>query len=417
MTRSILAYLFPRRIIQWTGPLAATGVAMLVVVVIVLGAGWVDLSASIPHPAGWATILHGVFRRSTAYHSANFVPPKDFGSPSQIAKGAGYYGRVCARCHGGPGLGQNPVALSMRPRPQYLPQEVADFKPRELFWIVKHGVKYSAMPSWPVQDRDDEVWSVVSFLKAMPKMSTAQFRTLAYGDPAARNAGPPQMQDDRAPLKPYTLPNKDAPPLESLYAAPAAGFDDLAMGGSLIASCAGCHGADGAGRGTGAVPNIALLTPEYLRTALRKYRSGVRHSGFMQTVAVQLTDPQIDALARYYASQPKRQSQPVTASAAQLALGARIATAGDARRGVGACTSCHGQEGASPKGFSALDGQFPTYLADQLRLFRAGIRGHEPGNMMRGAASRLSDAEIDAVSLYYGARAPRNPQRAATVVH
>lgn len=181
MTRSILAMLFPRHLLQWAGPLLAAGVAALAIAVLVISAGWIDLSASVPHPPGWAAILHATFRRSTAHHAAGIEPPKEFGSPSEIAKGAAYYGRVCARCHSGPGLGQNPVALSMRPRPQYLPNEIAKFAPRELFWIVKHGVKYSAMPSWPVQDRDDEVWSVVSFLKAMPSLSPAQFRALAYG--------------------------------------------------------------------------------------------------------------------------------------------------------------------------------------------------------------------------------------------
>lgn len=149
------------------------------------------------------------------------------------------------------------------------------------------------------------------------------------------------------------------------YAAPAAGFDDQAMGGSLIAGCVGCHGPDGAGRGAGAFPNIALLNQDYIRGALIGYRAGIRHSGFMQTVAVQLSDAQIDALARYYAAQPKRQSQAIAAAPEMLALGGKIATAGDAVRGIGACATCHGQQGASAKGFSALDGQFPNYLAGQ----------------------------------------------------
>ncbi len=410
MTQSILAMLFPQRMMQWLGPLIAAGVAALLLAVLVISAGWLDLSASVPHPAGWAAILHTVFRRSTAHHSANIDIPKEFGSPSQVAKGAGYYGRVCARCHSGPGLGQNPVALSMRPRPQYLPNEIADFSPRELFWIVKHGVKYSAMPSWPVQDRDDEVWSIVSFLKAMPKLSPAQYRLMAYGNPAQRAAGPAGPTDQQSVASRYKLPNDDAPPAQSyLYAAPATGFDDLGLSGSVAASCVGCHGIDGAGQTTGAFPNIALLNEEYIRNALIGFRAGIRHSGFMQTIAVQLSDAQIDMLARYYATQPKRQSQAISAAPAMLTLGQRVATAGDASRGIGACASCHGQQGASAKGFSAIDGQFPNYIADQLRLFRSGVRGYEPGNAMRRAAHRLTDREIDAVALYYAARGPGDP--------
>ena len=51
---------------------------------------------------------------------------------------------------------------------QALPSVVGQFTDSELFEIVDHGVKYSAMPSWPTQARDDEVWSMVAFLRQLP---------------------------------------------------------------------------------------------------------------------------------------------------------------------------------------------------------------------------------------------------------
>ena len=41
--------------------------------------------------------------------------------------------------------------------------------PNELFWIVKHGIKYTGMPAWVALDRDDEVWAVVAFLNGTPR--------------------------------------------------------------------------------------------------------------------------------------------------------------------------------------------------------------------------------------------------------
>mgnify|MGYP003298824914 CR=1 FL=1 len=39
----------------------------------------------------------------------------------------------------------------------------APFKPKdaELFSIVKHGLKFTGMPAWPTQSRDDEVRRVI----------------------------------------------------------------------------------------------------------------------------------------------------------------------------------------------------------------------------------------------------------------
>ncbi len=78
------------------------------------------------------------------------------------------------------------VALSMSPRPQYLPKVLDQFTPSELYLIVNHGVKYSAMPSWPTSQRADEVWSMVAFLQQLPKMDGKTYREMtALGEKAA----------------------------------------------------------------------------------------------------------------------------------------------------------------------------------------------------------------------------------------
>jgi hypothetical protein len=51
----------------------------------------------------------------------------------------------------------------------------------QLFWIVKHGMKFTPMPAWPVQDRDDEVRRMAAFARRLPDMSPAEYRTLACG--------------------------------------------------------------------------------------------------------------------------------------------------------------------------------------------------------------------------------------------
>ena len=135
----------------------------------------------------------------------------------------------------------------MHPRPQYLTTDlpVAGFTAPELFRIVKAGVKYSAMPSWPADNRDDEIWHLVAFLRAMPTMSAGTFQNLAVVQPkVSDNATPfgaPPM------LRRYALRNDDEPPVTSYnYRSPVYGFSGYALGGNITATCARCHGADGA---------------------------------------------------------------------------------------------------------------------------------------------------------------------------
>ena len=71
------------------------------------------------------------------------------------------------------------------------------------------------------------------------------------------------------------------------------------------------------------------------------------------------------------------------------------------QRGVAACASCHGQNGAGvPAQFPRLGGQHAQYTADQLKAFRAGVRANDPNRMMRVLALKLTDREIDAVAQY-----------------
>ena len=67
-------------------------------------------------------------------------------------------------------------------------------------------------------------------------------------------------------------------------------------------TCVACHGNDG----VGILPEYPTLTgqhEDYLQEALRAYRSGQRKNAVMAGMAAALTDEDIEALARYYASQ------------------------------------------------------------------------------------------------------------------
>ena len=410
----MLRYLFPARKKQWVGPVLGAGAAALLIGASVVVSGIVDLSAAKPHPEGWARFLHFTFERSTAFH-ADATPPADLDSPVRVAAGAGYYGQVCARCHGGPGFGQNPVVLSMHPRPQYLVNDLkaARFTAPELFRIVKAGVKYSAMPSWPADRRDDEVWHLVAFLRALPTMSPDTFRKLAVVDPAAAVApapfGPPTTGT------PYALRNDREPPVTSYrYAAPTYGFSGYALGGDPVATCTRCHGADGAGGG--AFPNLTIQRRDYLARTLAAYAAGRRRSGFMQVVAAELSPSQIDALAAHYAALPRRASEPGSASSA---LGQQIALQGLPGTGVAACAACHGIDRAAARAYPVLEGQSRWYVANQMRVFRAGGRGTIGGGRaadpMVAIARRLNDRQIEAVAAYYAAQPPAPVQSFAAV--
>jgi mono/diheme cytochrome c family protein len=50
---------------------------------------------------------------------------------------------------------------------------------RRAFWIIKHGIKMSAMPAWGRTLEDGEIWDLVAFVRKPPSMSPEAYRRLA----------------------------------------------------------------------------------------------------------------------------------------------------------------------------------------------------------------------------------------------
>jgi cytochrome c553 len=84
--------------------------------------------------------------------------------------------------------------------------------------------------------------------------------------------------------------------------------------------------------------------------------------------------------------------------------GAQIVAQGTASGAI-ACARCHGFDGeADGSGaFPKLAGQFPQYLAKQLRAYASGARQNA---LMEPIAKVLKDAEIDSVAQYYASLRP-----------
>jgi cytochrome c553 len=74
---------------------------------------------------------------------------------------------------------------------------------------------------------------------------------------------------------------------------------------SLAASCAGCHGTDGHSGPKSALRSLTQLPPEDFLARMRAFREDPNlASTVMAQIAKGYDDQQVDALAKYFASQP-----------------------------------------------------------------------------------------------------------------
>ena len=148
-----------------------------------LYAGVYNIGADEPHSKLVYSTLDKFRERAIAHHARNIVPPADLGDAKRIATGAGLYSEMCTGCHLGPGVEPSEMSQGLYPPAPELARGI-NHTPAEMFWIIKHGVKLSAMPAWGKTHDDNLIWDMVAFARALPNMSPKQYQAALASAPA-----------------------------------------------------------------------------------------------------------------------------------------------------------------------------------------------------------------------------------------
>jgi cytochrome c553 len=179
-------------------------------------------------------------------------------------------------------------------------------------------------------------------------------------------------------------------------ASPAEG--SVEEGQAKSATCVACHGANGNSPNP-EWPNIAGQHAPYIFKQLQAFKAGERQNPLMTPIAKTLSEDDMADLAVFYSQQT---ATGLEAPADKVEQGQRLYRGGDEQNQIAACTGCHGPRGkGNPTAlYPAIQGQHATYVAAQLRAYRAGTRQTDQNQIMRDVARTMSDAQIDAVAAY-----------------
>jgi mono/diheme cytochrome c family protein len=89
---------------------------------------------------------------------------------------------MCTGCHLGPGLERSELSQGLYPRAPELARG-DDLTSAQQFWVIKHGVKFTAMPAWGRTHDDQLIWDMVAFIRQLPRMNPAQYRAAVASAP------------------------------------------------------------------------------------------------------------------------------------------------------------------------------------------------------------------------------------------
>ncbi|KQN92814.1 cytochrome C [Sphingomonas sp. Leaf231] len=338
---------------------AITALAMLAAAGLLFAwSGIFNIAASSGHWPITDWFLHWTMRNSVKTHAFFDAPDEVIEKDGQLVSAAGHFASACASCHGAPGQRPSPVMQEATPPAPDLAINARHWSDTQLFYILRHGVKYTGMPAWGAAKRDDEIRRMVAFVRRLPTMTPAQYRALSG---QAQGAGT---------------------------------TDARALGSNVLAGCVACHGPDGRGRGQPDIPVLGGQRAGYLEAALAAYADGRRASAVMGNAAATLTALERRELAAHFAGMPGLGGVPRGDPRARV-----IVERGLPERQLPACASCHGAGKPQP----VLAGQRAGYIAARLRYWKGDgkeIDARLPQNVMPVIARRIPEELIDPLARY-----------------
>lgn len=145
-----------------------------------------NVAATSQHTSLVYHFLRAVMLRSVAARADSVAVP-DLRDPDRALHGASLYRQHCLQCHGAPGVSPDDLGFGTRPEPPNLLAIGSEWPAARIHWVIRHGLKMTAMPAWEYRLSDAELWDLTAFVQLMPTLSPAQYRQLGA---APFTAGP-----------------------------------------------------------------------------------------------------------------------------------------------------------------------------------------------------------------------------------
>ena len=147
--------------IAWT-------ILVLAVVLIVITLMRFNLTA-LPEPGHFETLLsnrarHFLIQRA----SRQGIPRRPPDTKASSDSGSTLYASTCGFCHGSDGRAQTPIGQWTYPRAADLTStQVQSYSDKELFWIIKNGIRFTGMPAFGDVETPDHIWDLVNYVRTL----------------------------------------------------------------------------------------------------------------------------------------------------------------------------------------------------------------------------------------------------------
>lgn len=161
--------------------LIITSLVALLIGVIALGSGAYNMAATEKHWLVTEKIIEWV-RDSSIKSRAKDLQAPALDNKDLILSGAEHYAAMCTECHSAPGHELTELSQGLYPQaPVFYKREPATDTEKKVehiktyFWVIKNGLKMTAMPAWGLSHDDETIWAMAIFVEKLKGMTAEQY--------------------------------------------------------------------------------------------------------------------------------------------------------------------------------------------------------------------------------------------------
>ncbi|SRR5258708_6323782 len=149
---------------------------------------------------GWVTIRRGFSARdnpsvveiyvaktarrlsvpASARNATNPFPP----SAEVLSEARAHFADHCTTCHGNDGSGKTQIGQNLYPKtPDMRLPNTQNLTDGEIYYVINNGIRLTGMPAWGTEEKDEDSWKLVVFVRHQPQLTPAEEREMEALNP------------------------------------------------------------------------------------------------------------------------------------------------------------------------------------------------------------------------------------------
>jgi len=136
------------------------------------------------NPSVMETYVAKTARRLSAPASAHNATNPFAPSSEILSEARAHFADHCAICHGNDGSGKTQIGQNLYPKaPDMRLPNTQHLTDGEIYYVIHNGIRLTGMPAWGTEEKDEDSWKLVLFIRHLPQLTPAEEREMEALNP------------------------------------------------------------------------------------------------------------------------------------------------------------------------------------------------------------------------------------------